>query len=320
METHIVHCAIPEIIIIFHRDDNDDPRCCPHDLNGTADSRDALAWPPNPRIRTPRGPVAWHVAPPFAIRLALRSVSRFMLPGQDTLIACWAALATISRGAEVVRSPTSVAAVFPAWVPLNNAIAVASLDSEPMAKRDVLRLAAEYASAGVDTWAYWIPSGARTFDARDEIVLHGVERDITTLVMTAALADQFRSDSEVMRTSIFSAVQATDAAVPVAKLDAPDGVPGLDAWVLVVDGMAVCGAWTFRHGGDCGVYGVGTVPELRRRGLARRLMEHVLDHAAQLGAGSASLQSTAMGQRLYESLGFLPAGRYEEWLYSATGA
>jgi hypothetical protein len=25
-----------------------------------------------------------------------------------------------------------------------------------------------------------------------------------------------------------------------------------------------------------------------------------------------------MGQRLYESLGFLPAGRYEEWLYSAT--
>src|SRR5262245_7064507 len=40
-----------------------------------------------------------------------RSVSRTMLPGQDTLIACWAALASNSPGARVVPSPTSVAAI-----------------------------------------------------------------------------------------------------------------------------------------------------------------------------------------------------------------
>jgi len=243
-----------------------------------------------------------------------------MLAGQDTLIACWAALASNSPGARVVPSPTSVAAIFPAWTPLNNAIAVAPLDPEPMAKRELPRLAAAYASAGVETWAYWIPSFAREFDTRDEIVLHGVARDTTTLVMTAALADQFGPDPEVRHTSVCCAVQATDVGVPVAELDAPDGVPALDAWVLVVDEMAVSGAWTFRHGADCGVYGVGTVPELRRRGLARRLMEHVLDNAAQCGARTASLQSTEVGQRLYESLGFLPAGRYEEWLYSTTGS
>jgi GNAT superfamily N-acetyltransferase len=241
-----------------------------------------------------------------------------MLPGQDTLIACWVALASNSPDARVVRSRTSVAAIFPAWTPLNNAIAVAPLEPEPTAKRELPRLAAEYANAGVETWAYWIPSFARAFDARDEIVLHGVARDTTTLVMTAALPDQFGPDPAVRRTSVFSAVQATDVAVPVAELDAPEGVRALDAWVLVVDGMAVSGAWTFRHGADCGVYGVGTVPELRRRGFARRLMEHVLDNAAQFGARTASLQSTAMGQRLYESLGFLPVGRYEEWLYTAT--
>src|SRR4029079_18374059 len=122
---------------------------------------------------------------------------------------------------------------------------VASLDPELMAEREVPRLAAEYASVGVETWAYWIPSCARTLDARGETVLHGIERDATTLVMTAALGDRFGQDSAVMRTSVVSAVQATDAAVPVAKLDAPDAVPGLDAWVLVLDGMAVCGAWTY---------------------------------------------------------------------------
>jgi GNAT superfamily N-acetyltransferase len=229
-------------------------------------------------------------------------------------------LAAISPGAEVVRSPTSVAAVFPNWVPLNNAIALESLDLETAAKRDLPRLAAVYATVGVDAWAYWIPSCARSFDAHDEIGVCGLERDTTTLVMTASLMGQFGRQPGVIRTSVFSAVQATDVAVPVAELGAPDGVPALDAWVAIEDGMAVAGAWTFRHGDDCGVYGVGTIPELRRRGLASRLMEHALDHATQFGARSASLQSTAMGQRLYESLGFHPAGRYEEWLYSATGS
>src|SRR5262245_49054155 len=135
-----------------------------------------------------------------------------MLPGQDTLIACWAAFASNSPGARVARSPTSVAAIFPAWTPLNNAIAVAPLDPEPMAKRELPRLAAAYASAGVETWAYWIPSFARALDAQDEIALHGVTRDTTTLVMTAVLADQFGPDPEVRPTSVFSAVQATDVA------------------------------------------------------------------------------------------------------------
>ena len=33
------------------------------------------------------------------------------------------------------------------------------------------------------------------------------------------------------------------------------------------------------------------------------------------GARTATLQSTRMGQPLYESLGFQPAGRYEEWAF-----
>jgi ribosomal protein S18 acetylase RimI-like enzyme len=101
--------------------------------------------------------------------------------------------------------------------------------------------------------------------------------------------------------------------VPVADLEPPEPIPGFDAWVLCVDGLAVCGAWTYRHGEDCGLYTVGTMPDWRRRGLARALTDHVLAHAQAHGARTASLQSTPMGQRLYASVGFSPVGRYEEW-------
>ncbi len=85
------------------------------------------------------------------------------------------------------------------------------------------------------------------------------------------------------------------------------------AWVIVRDGMAVAGAWSFLRERDCGIYAVETLPQWRRRGLARSLMEHVLADAQRRGARTATLQSTRMGQPLYISLGFEPVGRYAEW-------
>ncbi|HEY7137304.1 MAG TPA: GNAT family N-acetyltransferase [Acidimicrobiia bacterium] len=86
------------------------------------------------------------------------------------------------------------------------------------------------------------------------------------------------------------------------------------------DGLAVAGAWGFLHRGECGLYAVGTVPEWRRRGLARTLVAHVLADARSRGARTATLQSTPMARTLYESLGFAPVGRYEEGLFSDGGA
>ena len=93
-----------------------------------------------------------------------------------------------------------------------------------------------------------------------------------------------------------------------------DGVPGLDGWVCLYDGAAVAGAWSYLHGTDCGLYAVGTVPHLRRRGLAAVLLEHVLADAYRRGARTASLQSTPMGVPLYRAFGFTAVGRYEEWV------
>ena len=97
-------------------------------------------------------------------------------------------------------------------------------------------------------------------------------------------------------------------------LDAPDdlrevGTFKRDTTTLVmraVRRLAVAGAWSFLHGSDCGIYAVGTMPGWRRRGLSRALMVHVLGDAQRRAARTATLQSTRMGQPLYESLGFDP--------------
>jgi len=83
---------------------------------------------------------------------------------------------------------------------------------------------------------------------------------------------------------------------------------------MVRDGLAVAGAWSLIEDTDCGIYAVATVPEWRRRGVARALMQGVLGDAYRRGARTATLQSTPMGVPLYTSMGFTPVGRYEEWV------
>jgi GNAT superfamily N-acetyltransferase len=234
------------------------------------------------------------------------------LPGQDTLLACWAALARISRGARLIRSATASAAVFPDWTPLNNAIL---LDSPDRATANASRLAHVYASAGVGAWALWLPSDIVDLDAADRpsSEVGGLTRDTTTLVMQTTLPNTLRRHPAVVSTSIKTATRAGETPIPVAELEPSDGVPDLFAWALVHQGIAVCGAWSFVHLYDCGVYAVETLPEFRRRGFARALVEHVLADARARGARTASLQSTRAGQPLYAALGFTAAGRYEEW-------
>jgi len=235
-------------------------------------------------------------------------------PGQDTLLACWNALATLSPGARLLHTHEAVAAVFPEWLPLNNAILRSGDDAEARAAA-ATRLAGVYRAAGVDAWALWLPSNATSFDAPDEVSLVGtLTRDTTTLVMQATLTPEMRPQDGVVRASIAVATRAAgDEEVPVTDLGEPETEPGLAAWVMLQNNVAVAGTWSFLHEGDCGIYTVGTMPRWRRRGLARMLVEHALADAQRRGARTASLQSTPMAQHLYGSLGFRPVGRYEEW-------
>ena len=238
------------------------------------------------------------------------------LPGQATLLECWRALARLSPGAEVRPAPGTVAAVFPSWAPLNNAIVLDMGDGDGGAELAATTASSLYRSAGVQDWALWVPSPVPDLDGPDALTAVGdLARDTTTLVMHAALPATLRPHDDVVETSIASLERVSeDEPLRAADLGPPDGQPGLSAWVMVQDGTAVATTWSFLHGADCGIYAVETLASHRRRGLARALVEHVLHHAAGQGARTASLQSTAMGRSLYEGLGFQAAGRYEEWV------
>jgi GNAT superfamily N-acetyltransferase len=238
---------------------------------------------------------------------------RTVLPGQDTVLACWSALARISAGARLVHTAGAVAAVFPSWAPLNNAILLDVSDRGATAVATA-ELRTVYASAGVAAWAVWLSSAATDFDAADTLGVDGYSRDTTTLVMQAALRHRHRSQHRVVRTSIATVARVGDDAMAVEALGDPDAVPRLTGWALVHEGLAVASAWSYLHRDDVGIYAVGTAPPWRRRGFASALMQHVLADAAEHGARTASLQSTAMGRTLYETLGFAAVGRYEEWV------
>ncbi len=236
------------------------------------------------------------------------------LPGQATLVECWRALAQLSPGARVVHAPGTVAAVFPSWAPLNNAIVLDA--SERAVGSAATTMASRYHEAGIDEWALWVPSRVTDLDGPDAVPAVGsLARDTTTLVMHAALPATLRPHDDVVQTSIASLEKVSeDEPLRALDLGTPDGQPGLSAWVMVQDGVAVATTWSFIHGTDCGIYAVETLSRWRRRGLARALVEHVLHDAREQGAQTASLQSTAMGQPLYEVIGFEASGRYEEWV------
>ena len=80
------------------------------------------------------------------------------------------------------------------------------------------------------------------------------------------------------------------------------------------DGGIVCCAWLllvtkppsprFPHGQTGTLFNVYTVPEHRRKGLARRVMEHLLSSAFELNLDVVELNATEDGYELYRSLGF----------------
>ena len=70
----------------------------------------------------------------------------------------------------------------------------------------------------------------------------------------------------------------------------------------------------FDFGSDCGIYNVATLEPARRRGLATRLTAIHLHDARARGCQTASLQSTAMAERVYATVGFRDLGRILEYI------
>lgn len=60
-------------------------------------------------------------------------------------------------------------------------------------------------------------------------------------------------------------------------------------------------------------------PEMRKRGIGTRLMQHALEHLASRGIGTVRLDATAFGRPVYEKLGFAAEYDVARWEGTATG-
>ena len=86
----------------------------------------------------------------------------------------------------------------------------------------------------------------------------------------------------------------------VARDEEGDGIVCC-AWLLLVTKPP---SPRFPHGNTGTLFNVYTVPEHRRKGLARRVMEHLLSAAFELNLDVVELNATEDGYELYRSLGF----------------
>lgn len=92
------------------------------------------------------------------------------------------------------------------------------------------------------------------------------------------------------------------------------------AFLAHVDGRPAAIAMTIVTRGVAGIYWVGTAEEARGRGLARTLTVTAVNAGFEMGADSASLQASAMGEPVYRRLGFETIFNYRLLMQSAPKA
>jgi len=92
-------------------------------------------------------------------------------------------------------------------------------------------------------------------------------------------------------------------------------------WATAYDGdNAVGAACGYLRGVSGGVYFVGTPPQHRAKGVGGEVTQWVVNSLFEQGAERVTLQSSEMGFRIYQKLGFGVCGHYERFVVPAPQA
>jgi GNAT superfamily N-acetyltransferase len=252
---------------------------------------------------------------PPELGMARLTDAELYLRGAETLLASWEEYARGAADATLQRFPGVAAAVFPNEPErgvYNNALLERGLGASERVDA-VSAMEAAYDAAGVTRFAAWVHESDSAMRAALE--RRGYTLDEVTRAMGMTLDDiRFpRPDLELARADWSEHLRV--AGVPPGFLSGADPT-AFHVLVARLDGESVSTAIAFDFAGDCGIYNVGTLEPARRRGLATGLTAIHLHDARARGCRTASLQSTAMAERVYAAAGFRDLGGILEYVPS----
>ena len=229
------------------------------------------------------------------------------------LVASWERYAEGSRGASIQNACGAEVAIFPEGPErcvYNNAVLERGADPARIATA-VSALEEWYPGAGIDRYAVWAHEHDRPAIA--ELTGRGYRLDTSTRAMAMRL-DGMRVPRPRLE------LAAPDWNEYLRLLGVAEGLlAGVDpgAFHVVVarlDGESVATAMAYDHEGDCGIYNVLTLPRTRRRGIATAVTALLVHEARDRGCATASLQATAIAERVYAAVGFRDLGRFLEFV------
>ena len=212
-----------------------------------------------------------------------------------TLVAVWEAFAA-AGGGEVTQEPGYVFARHPHPI-FNNALLL-----QPDAAA-LVSIMARFQTAG--EWAVWTCA----HETASVAAAAGLQRDVTTTPMMADL------ELSVPQTDATIEPRIGDDPAIIAELNGLPaslvaGVEGLRATVV---GGGTSGLLSFPPDDDLNISFVATRPDARGQGLASAAVVAAMVGARYEGLRTATLPATPMGLGLYQRLGFVPIGEWQEW-------
>jgi ribosomal protein S18 acetylase RimI-like enzyme len=231
-------------------------------------------------------------------------------------------IAAARAGGAVCELPgVSIASAGVAFQMFNAAFLSQPVESAEELERRVVQAGVYFGAHGRE-WAYWVCEGlmdARTRrTARRYFERHGLRHSVDLPGMVAdGLQPPARPlpEMEIQRVTgeplrmAFCGIGSVCFHVPLPWLlevyDNEAVFRDFACYVGFVDGEPVSTAAVVQGGGAMGVYNVATLPPHRRRGCGEAVMRHALEEAArQYGTRRVVLQSTPLGLRLYQRMGF----------------
>jgi GNAT superfamily N-acetyltransferase len=233
--------------------------------------------------------------------------------GAATLIASWEEYARGAAGAAVHRLPGVDVAVFPHEPErsvYNNALLTSGMTAAERGTA-IDAMQTTYAQAGVERFAAWVHE--RDPALRAQLERRGYAIDTSTRAMGMALDELRLPRPELELGAPDWSEYLRLVGVPRDFLSAADPA-SYHVLLARLDGENVATGMAYDLDGDCGIYTVGTVGHARRRGLGTALTALLVHEARARGCATASLQSTAMAEGVYATVGFRDLGRIFEYV------